>query len=30
MNIEHKENILSRLSDSHSELEQALEGLDLE
>ena len=30
MNIEHKENILTRLSDSHSELEQALEGLDLE
>ena len=30
MNIEHKENILTRLSDSHTELEQALEGLDLE
>ena len=30
MNIEHKENILTRLSNSHSELEQALEGLDLE
>ncbi len=30
MNIEQKENILTRLSDSHSELEQTLEGLDLE
>ena len=30
MNIEHKENILTRLSDSHTELEQALEGLDLD
>ncbi len=30
MNIEHKENILKRLSDSHTELEQTLEGLDLE
>jgi hypothetical protein len=30
MNIEHKENILTRLSDSHTALEQALEGLDLE
>lgn len=30
MNIENKENILTRLSDSHTELEQALEGLDLE
>ena len=30
MNIEHKENILTRLSDSHTDLEQALEGLDLD
>jgi len=30
MNIEHKENILTRLSESHTKLEQALEGLDLE
>ena len=30
MNIEHKENILIRLSDSHSELEKVLEGLDLD
>jgi len=30
MNSEHKENILTRLADSHTELEQALEGLDLE
>ena len=30
MNIEHKETILIRLSDSHTELEQALEGLDLD
>ena len=30
MNIEHKETILIRLSNSHTELEQALEGLDLD
>ena len=30
MNIEHKESILKRLSATHTELEQTLEGLDLE
>ena len=30
MNIEHKETILIRLSNSHTELGQALEGLDLD
>lgn len=30
MNIEHKEKILKRLSNSHTELEQSLIGLDLE
>lgn len=30
MNIEHKEKILKRLSNSHTELEQSLIGLDME
>lgn len=30
MNNEHKENILKRLLDTHTELEQTLEGLDLD